>query len=246
MIMVFDPQILFNDGFYDLDGSPHPAGHAAETAEARGAVVPHARARPHLRHPRRPARPGQAGVHVRGRLLRQPALHVFGLTTRTATGTSCTRSLRRHPGQAVRRRSGRALAVAVVHQRAERVPRELFPAAHRHLRDDPGLRAAPARTAAATASRIGYGSWSRARSRSTTTAGSPIRGASTAACRARAARRRWCARTAGSRTCPRRCDRIKVEAGDLLIPTPGAAAAGGIPFEARGRARRVRRPSAAW
>ena len=61
------------------DGSAHPAGHAAEAAEARRAVLPHARARPHLRHARRPARPGQPGLHVRRRILRQPAFHVLGL-----------------------------------------------------------------------------------------------------------------------------------------------------------------------
>ena len=74
------------------DGRAHPAGHAAEAAEARGALVPHARARPHLRHPRRTAGPGQSGLHVRGRVLRQPALHVLGLRQATASGTSSTRS----------------------------------------------------------------------------------------------------------------------------------------------------------
>jgi hypothetical protein len=125
MIMVFDPQILFN---------------AAEAAEARGAVLPDARARPHLRHPRRPARPGQPGVHVRGGVLRQPPFHVLGVRQERRVVPAVPDHVRRHPGQAVRRRAGRALAVAVVHKRAERVPGELLPAAHRHLRDNPGHR----------------------------------------------------------------------------------------------------------
>ena len=121
-------------------GSAHPGRHAAEAAQARRALLPHARARPHLRRARRPARTGQPGVHVRRRLLRQPALHVLGLRQGRRVVPALPDRLRRHPRQAVRRRARRPLAVAVVHQRAERVPRELLSAAHRHLRDDHGFR----------------------------------------------------------------------------------------------------------
>ena len=56
MIMVFDPQILFNDGFYDLVDVRIPRARCSSRVSG-GAVVPYACARPHLRHPRRPARP---------------------------------------------------------------------------------------------------------------------------------------------------------------------------------------------
>ena len=59
-----------------------PAGDPAQAAETRSALVAHPRARPHLRRARRPARPARAQPHGGGRLLRQPALHVFGLFER--------------------------------------------------------------------------------------------------------------------------------------------------------------------
>jgi N-methylhydantoinase B/oxoprolinase/acetone carboxylase alpha subunit len=58
MIMVFDPQIMFNDGFYDLMEVRIPEGSLLKPLKPGGAVLPHARPGPHLRHPRRPARPG--------------------------------------------------------------------------------------------------------------------------------------------------------------------------------------------
>ena len=118
----------------------HSRRHDPEAAEARGALLPHAHARAHLRHHGRPARPGRSRAHVRGRLLRQPALHVFGLQQERRVVPALPDRLRRHSRPPVRRRARRAFAVAGLHQRAERIPRELFPAAHRHLRDDPRLR----------------------------------------------------------------------------------------------------------
>ncbi len=93
---------------------------------------------------------------MRGRLLRQPAFHVLGLRPGRRVVPALPDRLRRHPWPAVRRRARRAFAVAVVHQRAQRVSRELFPAAHRYLRDDRRIPAAPGRSAAATASHIAY------------------------------------------------------------------------------------------
>ena len=69
-INLFDPQILFNDGFYDLVEVRIPPG---------GVVLPHPSAGPYFRHHERPAGPGLPRRLVRGGLLRQPAFHVFGL-----------------------------------------------------------------------------------------------------------------------------------------------------------------------
>ena len=79
--------------------------------------------------------------------------------------------LRRRARPARRRRPGRPLDVARLHQRAERVPRGLFPAAHPRPTRPSRTRAARACIAAATASSSPTRCWKRARSRSTTTAG---------------------------------------------------------------------------
>ena len=153
MIMVFDPQIMFNDGFYDLMEVRIPEGT--------------------LLKPRFPAAlscrthalgrifdilggllgAGQPGFPLRSRLLRQPALHVFGLPARRRRVVSALPDrLWRHSRQALRRRSGRPFALAQLHQRAQRVPGELLPAADRYLRDHRGQRrsrAAPRRQRAA-------------------------------------------------------------------------------------------------
>ena len=92
MIMVFDPQILFNDGFYDLVDVRIPEGSLLKPRLSGGAVVPHARARPHLRHPRRPARPAAAGVPLRRRVLVVAAPHVLGLPAGRRVVSSSTRS----------------------------------------------------------------------------------------------------------------------------------------------------------
>ena len=123
---------------------PDPGGHAAQAALPGGAVLPHPRARPHLRHPRRPARPAAAGVPLRRRVLLVAAPDVFsGYRAGRRVVPALPDRLRRHPGPAVRRRAGRALAVAVVHQRAQRVPGGVLPAAHRVVRDRRRTPAAP-------------------------------------------------------------------------------------------------------
>ena len=57
----------------------HSARHHPEADPAGRALFAHPHAGAHLRHHERPARPGLAGSPVRRRLLRQSALHVFGL-----------------------------------------------------------------------------------------------------------------------------------------------------------------------
>ena len=202
MIMVFDPQILWNDGFYPLVDVRIPQGTLLKPDYPGGAVVPHPRAGPHLRHPRRPARAAAAGVPLRRRVLVVAAPHVLGVPAGRRVVPALPDRLRRHPRPAVRRRARRALAVAVVLQRAERVPRGVLPAADRVVRDGRRTPAAPGSSAAATGSTSSTGSSSRARSRSTTTAGSPTPGASTAASPARARASGWSAPTARARCWP--------------------------------------------
>ncbi len=139
-INLFDPQILFNDGFYDLRRGAHPRRLHPQAEEAGRALLPHAYARPHLRSHGRLAGAGRAGGAERRRLLRQPAFHVFRLRRQGRMVPAVPDRLRRHPRPPRRRRAGRSFAVAGLHQRAQRIPRSLFPAAHPHLCDDPGFR----------------------------------------------------------------------------------------------------------
>ena len=98
MIMVFDPQILFNDGFYDLIEVRIPGRFAVE-ALSGSALVPHARARPHLRHARRAARPGQAGIPVRRGLLVSPHFMYSGYDNERRVVPAVPDRLRRHSGR---------------------------------------------------------------------------------------------------------------------------------------------------
>ena len=91
-INLFDPHILFNDGFYELVDVRIPDGSLLEAEVPGGTVGSHARAGPHLRRHGRRARPGRAGCDERGRLLRQPAPVLLRLRRRTASGSSCSRS----------------------------------------------------------------------------------------------------------------------------------------------------------
>ena len=139
LIMVNDPQILFNDGFYPLLHVVMPEGC--------------------LLKPRYPAALG-CRTHA---LARQ--FDVLGgalcknapeLNTAAGYGTSPYMlysgwdgerglllldgdPLRRHPRTADRRRDGRPLVVAAVREHPDRVPRGVLPDADRRLHDDHGL-----------------------------------------------------------------------------------------------------------
>ncbi len=139
-INLFDPQILFNDGFYDLLEVRIPDRLHPEAQETRRAVLPYAHARPHLRSDGRLAGAGRAGGAQRRRLLRQPAFHVFRLRRQGRMVSAVPDRFRRHSRSTGRRRPGRALAVAGLHQRAQRIPGSLFPAANPRIRHDPGFR----------------------------------------------------------------------------------------------------------
>jgi N-methylhydantoinase B len=76
LIMVNDPQILFNDGFYPLLHVVMPEGCAAQPPLPGRARLPHARAHPPVRRARRRAVQAGAGAqHRRG--LRHLALHAL-------------------------------------------------------------------------------------------------------------------------------------------------------------------------
>ena len=140
LIMVNDPQILFNDGFYPLlhvvmpEGCllkpRYPAALGCRThALARqfdvlgGALCKNA---PELNTA---AGYGTSPVHA-----------LLGLGRRRGLLLLDGDPLRRHPRPADRRRDGRPLLVAAVREHPDRVPRGLLPDADRRLHDDPGLR----------------------------------------------------------------------------------------------------------
>ena len=171
LIMVNDPQILFNDGFYPLLHVVMPEGSLLRPALPVGARLPHARARAAVRRARRRALQEGAGAEHRVRLRHEPVHALLGLGRQRRVLLLDGDPLRRHPRPADRRRHGRSLVVAAVREHPDRVPRGLLPDADRRLHDRHRLRRRRASIAAATASRSATSTSSRARSRSTTTAG---------------------------------------------------------------------------
>ncbi len=148
MIMVFDPQILFNDGFYDLIDVRIPEGSLLKPQLPGRAVGPHPRL-------------GRI-FDILGGLLGQgnPELlnaagfssspHLFysgydGDGERRATGSSCSQiGFGGIPGRPAGRRAGRAFTVAGLHQCAQRIPRGVLPAADRDAMRPSPTPAAPA------------------------------------------------------------------------------------------------------
>ena len=140
LIMVNDPQILFNDGFYPLLHVVMPEGCAAQPALPGRARLPHARAHAAVRRARRRADQAGAGAQHRRRL-RHLAVHALQrLEGERRVLLRDGDPLRRHPRAADRRRHGRPLVVAAVREHPDRVPRGLLPPADRRLHDGHGLR----------------------------------------------------------------------------------------------------------
>ena len=135
LIMVNDPQILFNDGFYPLLHVVMPEGIAAPAALPGRARLPHARARAAVRRARRRARQAGAGAEHGRRVRHEPVHALLGLGREGRVLLLDGDPLRRHPGPADRRRHGRPLVVAAVREHPDRVPRGLLPAADRRLHD---------------------------------------------------------------------------------------------------------------
>ena len=136
LIMVNDPQILFNDGFYPLLHVVMPEGCLLKPRfPAALGCRTHALARQFdvLGGALCKQRPG---AEHRGRL-RHLAVHaLLGLGRRRGLLLLDGDPLRRHPRQADRRRDGRPLVVAAVREHPDRVPRGVLPAADRRLHDD--------------------------------------------------------------------------------------------------------------
>ncbi len=140
LIMVNDPDILFNDGFYPLlhvvmpEGCLPPRATRRRWAAARtgwrgsstccgGALTKQA---PELQHRRR---------------LRHVAVHaVFRVEGERRVLLLDGDPVRRHPQAPDRRRHGRALVVAAVREHPDRVPGGLLPPAGRRVHDRDGLR----------------------------------------------------------------------------------------------------------
>jgi hypothetical protein len=115
-------------------------GLPARPALPGGTRLPHARAHPPVRRPRRRALQAGAGAQHGGRL-RHLAVHALqrleggrGVLLRHGD------PLRRHPRAPDRRRHGRALVVAAVREHPDRVPRGVLPLADRRLHDSDRLR----------------------------------------------------------------------------------------------------------
>ena len=196
MIMVFDPQILFNDGFYDLIHVTLPKGsllhpdfpaalgsrtHAlARQFDVLGGALSQERAgdgdrgratgrAPTSSTPGWTARAGPSSSW-RSSTAGFPAVRLETAWTDTRGGRS-SRTFPRSTSRATTRCSSKAT-------RAGRIP------------------AARVSTGAATEWRRSISCWSRGRSRSTTTATSPSPGGSSAASRAGCPRSGWSGRTA--------------------------------------------------
>ena len=220
MITVADPQILWNDGFYPLVDVTIPDGSFWKPKHPGRAERPQPRHRPGLRPLRRAARADQPGAAERGRVLLVAALHVLRqLLRRRPQGRmvpAVLHRLRRHSraGRSATGRTGTRCGRASSTSPANSWSRTTR-CGSRSGRPSP-TPAVPGCTAAATGSTSPTGSWSRARSPSTTTAGSPTRGGSTAASRAPAARK-WIDRADGSHeVLPSKCHDVPVKPGDVL------------------------------
>ena len=140
LIMVNDPQILFNDGFYPLLHVVMPEGIAAAAALPGRARLPHARARAAVRRARRRALQAGAGAEHGRRLRHEPVHALLGLGREGRVLLLDGDPLRRHPRPADRRRDGRPLVVAAVREHPDGVPRGVLPDADRRLHDGDRLR----------------------------------------------------------------------------------------------------------
>ena len=140
MVNVFDPQILFNDGFYEHVDVRIPEGTLLKPVKpAALSCRTHALGRIFdvLGGNTGPA---GAGLPHRRRFFRQPPPDVLRLRQERRVVPALPDRVRRHPWQAVRRWARRPLAVARIHQRSQRVPRELRSGADGDQRDHFRLR----------------------------------------------------------------------------------------------------------
>ena len=142
LIMVNDPDILFNDGFYPLLHVVMPEGCLLSPRYPAALGLPHARAGAAVRRARRRADQAGAGAQ-HGRRVRDLAVHA--VLRLEGVGRVLLRDgdpVRRHPRSPDRRRDGRPLVVAAVREHPDGVPGGLLSAPDRRLHDGHGLRRA--------------------------------------------------------------------------------------------------------
>ncbi len=201
-------------------GRGDPRGVVLEAEVPSRAQRPQPRHRQGLRPVRRLARPDEPGPAQCCRASRPRLTSCTRATTAPGTargsGSSCTRSVSAASpaGRSATAPTGTRCGRRSSTSRASTSSRttRCASSAGRRWR----TRAAPVCTGAATAWTSPTASSSRARSRSTTTAGSPTRGGSTAASRAPGARNGSSVRTAPPRCCPARSTTSRSTSGDLL------------------------------
>ena len=135
MIMVFDPQILFNDGFYDLIHVTMPKGSLVHPNFPGCSGLPH----PYVVAPIRRAWGGvelQRAGNGDGRgLWLEPSLSLFWSGQARPAVPTYGNSLWRHSRPSARRRHGRSFLVAAVPEYSERIFGDLLSDAHRGLHD---------------------------------------------------------------------------------------------------------------
>ena len=217
LIMVNDPQILFNDGFYPLLHVVMPEGCLLRPRfPAALGCRTHALARLFDVLGGALVQAGAGAEHGR-RLRHEPVHALLGLGREGRVLLLDGDPLRRHPRPADRRRHGRPLVVAAVREHPDRVPRGLLPAADRRLHDGHRLgrrRLPPRRQRRREALRLpraGRGLDPRR----------PLADAAVGRARRRAGRalgedppaRRRDARS----VLPSKCDHVAVEPGDMLV-----------------------------
>ena len=200
MIMVFDPQILFNDGFYDLIHVTLPKGSLLHPDFPARSGLTHPRAVAAIRRAGRGAELQCAGNGDSGRLWLEPALPLFGRGQVRPAVPAHGNSLRRNSRPADRRRHGRSFVVAAIPEYPERVSGNLLSDARRRLHDDHRYR----RRRQAPRRQRGREDLSPARGRRHLDPRRPppaSPGASSVDGPARARRNGWCARMAAASRC---------------------------------------------
>ena len=171
LIMVNDPQILFNDGFYPLLHVVMPEGSLLRPRLPVRARLPHPCPGQALRRARRSALQERARAEHRVRLRDEPVHALLGLgPARASTSTRWRSSTAASPaGRSATAWTGTPGGLSSRTSRPS-TSRPTIRSASTGTRPSP-TPAGPASTGAGTASRSGTCTSSRARSRSTTTAG---------------------------------------------------------------------------
>ena len=133
MIMVFDPQILFNDGFYDLIHVTLPKGSLLHPEFSGGSGLSHPCAFTPIRRARRRAELQRSGNGDRGRLRLKPAFSLFRRGQGRSAVPAHGNSLWRNSRPTDRRWHGRSFMVAAIPEYPKRISGDLLPHARRCL-----------------------------------------------------------------------------------------------------------------